>query len=69
MKDTALILNPAYKDQEVQTTISYNQSRGQFVVLDTLKVIKYQYYQFVDPFRAHNNGPCTCYHVPSLRQN
>ena len=39
MKDAALILNPIYKDQGVQTTINYDQRRGQFVALDTLGLL------------------------------
>ena len=69
MKDAALILNPAYKDQAVQTNISYNSSSGHFVAQDNLHLVKYQYSQFIDPFRAHNNSPYTCYHVPQSRQN
>ena len=69
MKDAALLLNPKYKDQKVQTNISFDQLRGTFVLLDTPKANKYQYCQFVDPFITHNKGPCTCYHVPVSWQN
>ena len=69
MKDTALILNSVYKDQAVQTNISYNSSRGHFIAQDNPRLVKYQYCQFVDPFRAHNNDSYTCYHVPQLCQN
>ena len=68
MKDAALILNPVYKDQVVQTNISYDQKRGHFTSEDNPRASKYQYCQYIDPFRAHNNGPCTCYHIPQLRQ-
>ena len=69
MKDAALILNPAYKNQVVQTNISYDQQWGHFVAQDNLRLVKYQYCRFIDPYQTHNNGPCTRYHVPQLCQN
>ena len=69
MKGAALILNPKYKDQGVQTNISFDNTRGTFVSLDTPRANKYTYCQFVDPYLAHNKGLCTCYHVPLARQN
>ena len=69
MKDTALILNPEYKDQAVQTSISYDPQWGHFVSEDNPQHSRYAWCQFIDPFRAYNNGPCTCYHVPQLCQN
>ena len=69
MKDAALLLNPKYKDQGTQTNISFDNTRGMFVVLDTSRANKYLYCQFVDPFTAHNRGLCTCYHIPASQQN
>ena len=69
MKDAALLLNLKYKDQGVQTNISFDQFRGTFVSLDTPRANKYQYCQFVDPFTAHNKKLYTCYHVPVSQQN
>ena len=34
MKDTALILNPVYENQAVQTSISYDPKQGHFVSED-----------------------------------
>ena len=42
MKGAALILNPKYKNQAVQTNISYNQQRGHFVSQNNLRLVKYQ---------------------------
>ena len=69
MKGAAFILNPKYKDQAIQTNISYDQQQGHFVAQDNLRLVKYQYCQFVDPYRAHINSPCTCYHVSQSHQN
>ena len=41
MKDAALILNPAYKDQAIQTNISYDQQQGHFVAQDNPRLVKY----------------------------
>ena len=69
MKDAALLLNPKYKDQGTQTNISFDNTRGTFVALETPRANKYTYCQFVDPWMAHNKGPCTGYHVPALWQS
>ena len=69
MKDAAFLLNPKYKDQGVQTNISFNNTRGMFVLLDTSRANKYNYCQFIDPYTAYNKESCTCYHVPLVRQN
>ena len=54
MKDTALLLNPKYKDQGMQTNISFDNTRGTFVTLETPRANKYTYCQFIDPWTAHN---------------
>ena len=53
MKDAALLLNPKYKDQGVQTNISFDNKRGTFVSLDTPRANKYTYCQFIDPYTVH----------------
>ena len=69
MKDATLILNQVYKDQAVQTSISYDPKQGHFVSEDNPRHSQYAWCQFIDLFRAYNNGPCTCYHVSQSRQN